>query len=665
MEYLESVKTYLPDILKEVKKQIKNDKTIYEFVKSEEELDRLLDLQEKLIVEYLLDFKKNILDEKKCMQFYKELKIPYPIVVKSLNYVRREIIIALDASGVEKSLIIEFSKYFDQFINLTAKVYLKKDIVTLKKLKKSYFEDYLLYASHTEWIEKIIKSISSENLDEFPLMSPEECIFEEYLTYPESLMVCIDVNLCIYLHDLHELIHKLANTFYMYYKKGAYSEAYMIFKDLKEQILKFLGIIGELYFITYSNLEASFFKLLEIYKTNKKEFVTLIDMKGLKSLNSIYGEEIISKALDKLNEKLRNFLKDDQKRSLIVRGVTANFYMLNVGYDYNEYEKLIDKIESLVKEPISVDSYKIEFEPIISGLELEEYIELKKDELIMILNFLKQEAKKEGNRLLVINNLSKEMLKKWLKNKYDTKFIKQKIENKEIKLVYQPIFRVEDLKIYSLEVLTRIIDEDKLVSAGLFINEVYTMNLIEKLDMAVLEKLLEEKDKIKKITNRIFVNVSFNSLLSEKFLKKLEEVINKLDMDIILELTEQKFVQNVDLLYDLHEKYRLYFAVDDFGTGYTSLQTVVDLVKKGILKVLKIDGSLIKNLDDEFNKKIINVISNMARELNLLSVAEYVENEKILHEIKIAKISLAQGYYLQKPHTIEELLVKKSEVLSY
>jgi len=664
--YIDSVKEYLPKILSKVKQQIQTDKTIFEFVESQEQLNNLLAVQEKLIEEYLYDFQKNILDEKRCMQFYKELKIPYAIVVRSLNYIRKEIIIALDNDGIEKEVIIEFSDYFNKFINLTAKVYLKKDIVTLKKLKNSHFEGYLLFSSHIKWVDKIIKSVTEENMDEFPLISANECEFEELLSYPESLMVCIDVNLCMYLHDLHNLLHKLANTFYVYYTKGAYSEAYMIFKDLKEQILKFKGIIGELYFITYSNLEVSFFKLIEMYKTTKKEFVTLIDIKGLKSFNSIYGEETITKALEIIENRLQKIARRDPKHDLLIKGVTANFYMLNIDMEYDEYKKIINELFDAFKEPVKVNNNKLEFTPIIAGLELEEYFDIKKDELIMILNHLKQKAKENSkNKLLVINHYSKEMLKNWLKNKYDSKFIKEKIENEEIELIFHPIIDLNMHNVYSLEVLVRIKDKEKLIPAGLFIDEVYSMNLIEKLDLGVLNKLIEKKEKIKEVTTRIFLNVSFNSLLNKEYLEKLEELINTLEVGLLLELTEQKFVNNIDLLYDLHKKYNLFFAVDDFGTGYTSLQSVVDLVKKGILKVLKIDGSLIKNINEPYNKKIINVISNMAKELNLLSVAEYVEDEFILEEIKKSKIDLAQGFFLAKPAMIEELIAKKANTWSY
>jgi len=663
MDYISSVKKYLPKILSEVKNQIKSDQSVYEFVKDDEKLDKLLEIQEKLIEDYVINFQKNILDEKKCMSFYKELKIPYAIVVRSLNYIRKEIIIALDSEGIDKKTLIEFSDYFNNFINLSAKVYLKKDIVTLKKLKNSYFDSYLLFSAHMKWVERIVKSVSEDDMSKFPLISPKECEFEKFLQYPESLMVCMDVNLCMYLHDLHSLIHKLANTFYVYYTKNAFSEAYMIFKDLKEQILKFKSLIGELYFIAYPNLEVSFFKLLEVYKTPKKEFVTLIDIKGLKSLNQIYGEEIITKAIKILEERLQEYI--NKENSLLIKGVTANFYMLNVGLDYKSYIELIDTLEKVFEKEIKIQNNTIEFTPIIAGLEIEEYFDIKKDELIMILNHLKQKAKKRKNRILVINDYSKEMLKNWLKTKYDSKFIKEKIENEEIELMFHSIMDINTNDVYSLEVLVRIVDKNKLIPAGLFIDEVYSMNLIEKLDLGVLNKLIEKKDKIKKVTSRIFLNVSFNSLLNKKYLNQLENLIQSLEVGLLLELTEQKFINNIELLYDLHKKYNLFFAVDDFGTGYTSLQSVVDLVKKGILKVLKIDGSLIKNINDPYNKKIINVISNMAKELNLLSVAEYVEDEYILEEIKRSKIDLAQGYFLSRPALIEEIIAKKADVLAY
>jgi len=126
--------------------------------------------------------------------------------------------------------------------------------------------------------------------------------------------------------------------------------------------------------------------------------------------------------------------------------------------------------------------------------------------------------------------------------------------------------------------------------------------------------------------------------------------------------TSLEFLENLDIVNEIHQKNRIFFAIDDFGSGYSSLKTVIDLVKRKILKVLKIDGSLVINMNsDEYLKKIIKIISQIGHEFYILTVAEFVENEKVLEYLKDLKVNLAQGYYLSLPKTIEELLIEKAE----
>jgi len=98
-----------------------------------------------------------------------------------------------------------------------------------------------------------------------------------------------------------------------------------------------------------------------------------------------------------------------------------------------------------------------------------------------------------------------------------------------------------------------------------------------------------------------------------------------------------------------------------FGSGYSSLKTVVEKVKRKILKILKIEGSLILNMqNDEYLRKIIKVISILGKEF-MITVVEFVENKLVLEYLKEMKVNLVQDYYLFAPKTIEELLIEKME----
>jgi EAL domain-containing protein (putative c-di-GMP-specific phosphodiesterase class I)/GGDEF domain-containing protein len=453
----------------------------------------------------------------------------------------------------------------------------------------------------------------------------------------------------------------------VFYEKGKYAEAYFLFKDLKEQVLKFSKLLSELYFMTFSNLESSFFKLLELYQMDKELFVSMIDIKNLKSFNTIYGELVITKALKKLEKKLEKFISKDKKRVLIIKGITSDFYVLNVDYTKEEYERFLDKIRALVSEVIEIDNLKIEFLSTLVGIKIDKYSDYREYEFVKILTFLNNRAKKaKKNVFTVFDESNNSLFASILNEKYNEKFLLSKIKSKEIDIVFQPIFKSDGKKYFTLEVLGRIKDDEKLLPAGMFIDKIYEMNLIEKFDMLILEKLIEKKEFIKKISDSVFVNVSFQSLLNEEYMYKLKELLENKDLNVILELTEQKFVENLELVKEIHKKYGVFFAVDDFGSGYSSLQTVIELVKEKVLKILKIDGSLIRNVqNDEYMKKIVKIISRLGNELELKTVAEFVENEETFNLLKDIKIDLFQGYFLCMPKSLEELLAVKSGALEF
>ena len=658
MKYLDVIKEKIPFILEKVRESFKNEPTIYQFVKDEKELNILLNKQEKLINEYLLNFNEKI-DENKCFNFYKDLKIPFVIVYKNLNEIKKALLIELQNEEIDKFEILEFEKSFNIFLEIVARVYVKKDIHILKEVSKNKFNNYLLFRVHLDFVNKIINAVMDN--ENYPLMKPIECEFERALNYPESLMVCLDKNLCSYLHDQHHIIHKLTNSFFMFYLRKKYVEAYLSFKDLKEHILAFQNTLSELYFVSYANVENTFFNLIELLIPEEDLIVTLIDVKNVKGLNKIYGERNITDALNILYKKLQKKIHLKEDKNLLIRGVTSNFYMLNMHTSKEEYKKLIKEIYELSKEEIETNNIKVKFELRIMGLYLDKFCSITSQEILKSLLYMKKEAKERFEDIyLALEKDERLKIFEILNSRYNEKFIISKIENEEIDIVFHPIYDVKSKEIYSLEVLVRIIDGDKLIPAGIFIDMVYELNLISKLDEIVLKRIKEKENLIKEVTDRIFVNISFQSLFDKNYMEKLTKLLKSIDLVVILELTEQKIVENIDELLKIHKTYNIFFAVDDFGTGYSSLKTVVDLAKANILKILKIDGELIKDADEDiFTQKIIKVAGFLSKEIDVLSVGEYVENEKILNVLRKSEINLAQGYYLSMPKTIEELIVEK------
>ncbi|WP_456392957.1 EAL domain-containing protein [Persephonella sp.] len=669
MGYEEVLKELLPAVFQEIRENIFNEPEILHFIESKQQLEELLDQQKKLLTGYLESFPEGSrLNMEQLKEFYGNLDIPFVVILKNLDMLKIKLLerLSLEKELSSKEYLLQVKNYIEKLEEIIAYIYLKKDIKQLKDNEKTVFRKYLLYSANLEYAERIIQAIENEDLNIFPVESPEDCKFHRFLFYPESIMACMDANLCVYIEQLHEIIHKIANSLFVFLINRKYVDAYMAFKELLDNVLKMSKTLSELYFIAFSDAEGNFFKLIEYLENSEKnKFVYLIDIKNLRSLNRIYNEKKVNQVLKELHEKLTSFVEPKKENLLLVRGTTATFYLLAVGISEEDARELAVQIKEIIDGNYRLNGNSVDISSTIAMLEIEKYTDSSKEELIRILLHLKEEAKKaENSMLLVTSDEEKEKLKKWLVKRYrNTAFVQEKLKNKQLEVMFQPIFDTFTGEIFALETLARIRNEDgNLVSAGVFIDTIYELGLIVNLDSLILEKIEEKRHLIKKITSRLFINVSSESMNSLEFLQKLREFVYDMeDFEIYFEITEQKLIEDIENLKKILKEFpHISFAIDDFGSGYSSLKTVADLAEHNVLKVLKIDGSLIKDLSKrKFSHKVVKAIASMVENLGIQAVAEFVEDEEILNTLKEINIKYSQGYYLSKPKTAEEILVMK------
>jgi len=94
------------------------------------------------------------------------------------------------------------------------------------------------------------------------------------------------------------------------------------------------------------------------------------------------------------------------------------------------------------------------------------------------------------------------------------------------------------------------------------------------------------------------------------------------------------------------------FALDDFGTGVSSFVYLKTLP----VDFLKIDGQFISHItQDPVNRSMVEAISKVGRALGIATVAECVESEAVLAELRRIGVDFAQGYHLAPPLPITQL----------
>ena len=121
-----------------------------------------------------------------------------------------------------------------------------------------------------------------------------------------------------------------------------------------------------------------------------------------------------------------------------------------------------------------------------------------------------------------------------------------------------------------------------------------------------------------------------------------------------LELTESILIQDAEKVLGTVQRLKalgVKLSIDDFGTGYSSLS----YLKRFAVDKLKIDQSFVRDMADDPNDAVIvRTIIQMAKSLNLMTIAEGVETERQLALLKLQHCDEAQGYHFAQPMPAEE-----------
>ncbi|MFA5073468.1 MAG: bifunctional diguanylate cyclase/phosphodiesterase [Nitrospirota bacterium] len=231
-------------------------------------------------------------------------------------------------------------------------------------------------------------------------------------------------------------------------------------------------------------------------------------------------------------------------------------------------------------------------------------------------------------------------------------FIMDAMRKHRIVPYFQPIVSLQDQSIFAYEVLTRIVTPERIIPAAEFIEAAEGMGAIGKIDALIMAHVFTS---VKKhgYTRSLFFNISPRALILPAFMDAVRNQVERHGISpsqLVFEITERDTVKNIDALETIikdwkREGYR--FAIDDFGSGHSSLH----YIKRFMVDFMKIDGEFIKNINESNSREHIIVanIAALAKQLDIKAIAEYVESESILENIRLAGIEYAQGYYFGRP----------------
>lgn len=236
------------------------------------------------------------------------------------------------------------------------------------------------------------------------------------------------------------------------------------------------------------------------------------------------------------------------------------------------------------------------------------------------------------------------------------KSMNEALKNDEFQVYLQPKYMAKEEVISGAEALVRWQSSNGMpFSPGGFIPLFEKNGFITELDYYMLKKVCQLiRGWLDKGYNPlpISVNISRLHFANAHLAEIITDIVDSYEVPrnlIELELTESAFLQNKQMLIDTVVRLREYgflVSMDDFGAGYSSLNSLKDLP----LDTVKLDGELFRLTDEvERGLCVIRNTITMAKDLHMKVVAECIETREQVEFLCTVGCDVIQGYYFAKP----------------
>lgn len=261
-----------------------------------------------------------------------------------------------------------------------------------------------------------------------------------------------------------------------------------------------------------------------------------------------------------------------------------------------------------------------------------------------------EKALDTNKSLVFANNLVQEAQKNAQKNIETIHMVKKALDSSNIISYFQPIIDNKTKEIIKYESLVRLIDEKgEIISPFYFLDVSKKGTYYTKITNRVIESSFKVLDHIK---HNVSINLSVLDIENKAIREKLVELVSNPNYKgrVTFELLEDENMRDFKMIKEfisqMKEIGKVKIAIDDFGSGYSNFERLLEYNPD----ILKIDGSLIKNIEtDAFSRNIVETIVTFAKKQNIKTIAEFVENENIYNILKEIGIDYSQGFYFGKP----------------
>ncbi len=403
----------------------------------------------------------------------------------------------------------------------------------------------------------------------------------------------------------------------------------------------------------------------EAIRYKKDLSIIILDIDNFKSVNDTYGHPVGDEVIKKVASVLKTTIRETDKAG---RYGGEEFIVILPNTPSKEALGVAERIrKSIEKEvvPVNHNGNHIDLKITVSvgvaslGTHGNTFYDL-----LQAADLALYEAKRNGKNQVRI--LSQEEIEKIVKEEFeDERLLEKALDEDKIIPYFQPILDVNTLEVIGYEVLARMENDTEIKAANKFISPSLKLGIAEKIDEIVQRKAIEIMAKKGLKDKYLFFNLSKEYIQNPAKIFKFEEFLfkNRFPSDrIVFEITEEEAINEINIVKEvirIAKEKNIKFALDDFGTGYSNFI----YLRYFDVEILKLDGSLIKNIDKDIdNQIIIEGIAHICRKKGIRLLAEMVETREELETLKEIGVDYVQGYYFGRPSS-EPMLKAKGNVL--
>jgi len=611
---------------------------------------------------------KELIDNEKSYRMgvmHAKTGIPLNNVLDFVDYIQNEIIKYCEENP-DSCINLRVSN-LDHTKNSFAKGYLHETIKSTDMMSVPLFSvlsTTKIATSVISWMMDIQMVLLGEKVDKESIIRSNSCDLLNYLNKPFFNMIFESENDFHEFNRMHFELHNTANSLVYFLEDKNYVQSHYVYNDFVEQCKSFLNFYFERVVLFEQNNENYFYEFARRKAFNNRELTfCTFNIRNMQMINKVWGNEngdYIVNEVERIIDKEHGMNSDN---SVFIKTQNAEFIVMLID---TEEETAKDQFGRMVKMVTTSIPERGEFH---SDMKVSSaFLPFSKntvDYINHIKPFITQAiamANANENIPLFCNSEVMTNINTQVMNEMTIRhFIKQSFNSDNFRPFYHTIVSSENGRPVYVEALARVCDGDSCISAGSFIDYLVQTERIIQLDKVMLEKICTDLSILKNTAEKVFINVSPKSMRSRNFIEALNKFIIEAqnhNTEIVFEITEQSLFENIDIVRNLHDRYDATFAIDDFGAGYSNFSLVSELTQNGLIKYLKIDGTLIKGItQNDFKKNILKGITDIAKNLNLLTVAEFVSDAKTAEKLKTFGLDFMQGYHFSVPVPLTELKI--------